>query len=163
MLLRLTAVAAAMLATAAVAQPTPPPSLVFADAAEVQAAIAKAKAAQKSGQPSAPAQPLVSVPGYRTQLEYRTAPTPGSIHDREAELIYVVEGSGSMTMGGTLNDAKHTNPANQSGTGIIGGDTRPLAKGSFLFIPVGVAHYFATIGSAGLAIVTLKVPATPTP
>lgn len=170
MFLQLTAVAAMVFAAAAVAQtavPAPPAAsmanMIFVDAAQVQASIARAKASQKPGQASAPGQPLVSVPGYRTQLEYRTASTPGSIHDRDAELVYVVEGTGTITIGGTLNDAKHSNPANQQGTGISGGETRSLAPGSFLFIPAGVAHHFASIGAAGLAVVTLKVPAAPAP
>ncbi|WP_419815295.1 cupin domain-containing protein [Glacieibacterium sp.] len=155
--------ASMLLAAPVVAQPavtTVLPSVVLADAAEVQAVIAKVKASQKPGQPSGTSQPLVSVPGYRTMVEYRTAPTPASIHDNESELIYVVEGSGSMTLGGTLNDAKRSNPANQQGSGVTGGTSHALAKGSFMFIPAGTAHYFASIGKTGLAIVTLKVPTT---
>jgi mannose-6-phosphate isomerase-like protein (cupin superfamily) len=136
----------------------PQPDIIFVTAAETQALIAKAKAERAKDRPSSAPQPLVRVPGYRAVVEYRVASTPASIHDNNAEFFYVLEGSGDMVLGGALIDAKRTNPANQSGTGVTGGDTRKLGKGDFIFVPAGMPHYFSAIGSDGLAVVALHVP-----
>jgi mannose-6-phosphate isomerase-like protein (cupin superfamily) len=135
-----------------------PPDIIYVTAAETQALIAKAKAERANDRPVAPPQPLVRVPGYRAVVEYRVAPTPASVHDNNAEFFYVLEGSGDLILGGALTDAKRTNPANQSGTGVTGGDTRKLGKGDFIFVPAGMPHYFSAIGSDGLTVVALHVP-----
>jgi quercetin dioxygenase-like cupin family protein len=45
------------------------------------------------------------------------------------------------------------------GTGISGGRSYALVKGSYLFIPAGVPHYFSSIGNDGLDITTTYIPA----
>ena len=78
------------------------------------------QAPDRQGQGQAARRPLISQPvvgtgGYRASLEYRSgAPAPASIHDTEAELMVVVDGSGTITTGGTLVEGKRTNPTNQS-------------------------------------------------
>lgn len=135
------------------------PDILFASPAEVKAAIAKAKATRAEGQPMAPPQPLVRGGGYRALVEYRVAPTPASIHDTDSELFVVLEGSGTLILGGQLQDAQHTNPTNQRGSGIAGGTAHALAPGDWLFAPAGTPHYFSQIGPEGLSVVTLHVPA----
>jgi mannose-6-phosphate isomerase-like protein (cupin superfamily) len=145
------------------AAPAPQPDIIYAAADQAMALLAKAKAERKEGQAMAPAQPLVRIPGYRAIVEYRASPTPASLHKTNNELIQVIDGSGTLIVGGTLNEARDTNPANQQGTGVTGGQTYTLAKGAYVFVPAGTAHSFATIGPAGLGIVTLYVPKPPTP
>lgn len=141
----------------------PQPDILYAGADQAMALLAKAKAERKEGQAMAPAQPLVRLPGYRAIVEYRASPTPASLHKTNNELIQVIDGSGTLIVGGTLNEPRDTNPANQQGTGVTGGQTYTLAKGTYVFVPAGAAHYFSTIGPAGLGIITLYVPKPPTP
>jgi mannose-6-phosphate isomerase-like protein (cupin superfamily) len=95
----------------------PPPALkLFASAADVTAMIAKAKAERKPDQPNF-IQPIVGLAPYTANLEHRVAgiPAPASVHEREAEMFYVVEGSGTLVTGGKLKDEKRTNAENLTG------------------------------------------------
>jgi mannose-6-phosphate isomerase-like protein (cupin superfamily) len=126
---------------------------LYISSGDVAAALAKAKSL-----PAMAPQPLVSVPPYRALLEYRANPTPASIHEKMDELISVVAGSGIMVVGGTLKNQARRNETNLTGSGIDGGKTYALEQGSFLFVPAGMAHHFASVGADGLTIMTLYVP-----
>ena len=137
--------------------PAAPPMKDFMSAAEVQAAIAKSRAARKD-EPQINS-PLLSLPPYRVQIEYRGSAGPPAIHDTEAEMMYVVEGAGTVTTGGTVIGKKATTPNNWNGTSIEGGVSRTFAKGDWLFVPQGVPHQIsAVVGSIVLA--TFHVPRT---
>jgi mannose-6-phosphate isomerase-like protein (cupin superfamily) len=135
----------------------PPPDLkTFMASADIQGLIANAKS-----KPAAPliSQPIVGTGGYRASLEYRSgAPAPASIHDTEAELMVVVDGSGTITTGGTLVEGKRTNPANQSGSSISGGKPQHVVKGDMLIVPQGVAHQIAADSGVAVVLMTFHVP-----
>ena len=75
----------------------PPPPKLFASAADVTAMIAKAKAERKPDQPNF-IQPIVGLAPSAANLEHRVAgiPAPASVHEREAEMFYVVHQSGTL-------------------------------------------------------------------
>jgi mannose-6-phosphate isomerase-like protein (cupin superfamily) len=142
------------LAQGAVAEPK-----TFISAADMEALIAKAKATM----PVRPliSQPLIGTGGYRASLDYRAQTTPASLHDSEAELWVFVEGSGTFTLGGTLKDAKRTDPANSSGTAITGGTLIHVAKGDMLIVPAGVAHQVSPDPGTAVTMITMHVPNPP--
>ncbi len=128
----------------------------FLASADIAGLIAKAKA-----QPPKPliSQNIVGTGAYRANLEYRAgAAAPASIHDNEAELMVFVEGSGTITTGGTLVDGTRSNPANQSGSGIAGGTPQHVAKGDVLIVPAGVPHQIAPDAGVAVAVLTFHVP-----
>jgi mannose-6-phosphate isomerase-like protein (cupin superfamily) len=127
--------------------------VLYASPADASAVKAKAQAL-----PTMVPQPLVVSAPYSANLEWRTAPTPAMIHETEDEFVSVTEGSGTMILGGKLKDQTRRNATNLAGSGIEGGTSHPLVPGTYLFIPAGMPHYFATIGAAGLADVSLHVP-----
>jgi mannose-6-phosphate isomerase-like protein (cupin superfamily) len=133
---------------------TPPAPVLYASPADVAAAVARSKAAA-----SLSAEVLVSLPPLRIAAEYRGKPTPASVHEKNNELVNVLSGSGTLIVGGTLKDEKRRDAANLTGTGIDGGRSYDLQKGSYLFIPAGTPHYFASIGKDGLVITTIYIPA----
>ena len=151
------AIALVLPAGIAVAQTAPAPDLkTYLSSADIQALIAKAKT-----MPPAPnvSQPIVGTGGYRANLEYRAgAAGPASIHDTEAELMVVVDGSATITMGGTLVDGKRTNPTNQSGSSISGGTPQHVTKGDMLIVPQGVPHQIAADAGGPVVLMTFHVP-----
>lgn len=152
----------ALLVTAAVACAQQPAPKTFASAAEVTAMIAKAKKERKPDQANF-IQPLLQVAPYGVvNLEYRVAGVDSNpnVHETEAELVYVVEGGGTFTMGGTLKNEKRVNAANRSGTGIEGGTPRRIAKGDFVLVPENTAHSF-TETQGTLVIISLHFPKPP--
>jgi mannose-6-phosphate isomerase-like protein (cupin superfamily) len=127
----------------------------FTSSQEVQRLIAHAREIHKS-EPTI-VQPLLSLAPYRANLEYRTATGPAAVHEKEAELFYVIEGSGTLTTGGKLKDEKRQNPSNLQGSGIDGGQSRTVSKGDVLIVPEGSPHQYSDI-KGELILMSLHVP-----
>jgi mannose-6-phosphate isomerase-like protein (cupin superfamily) len=134
----------------------PPAMQTFASSGDVTALIAKAKAERKEGQANV-IEPILQLAPYRANLEYRTLPAPAAVHEKEAELMYVIDGSGTIVTGGTLANSKRTNPTNLSGTAIDGGASRTVHKGDFIFVPENTPHQFNAVDGT-LVLMTLHVP-----
>lgn len=99
----------------------------FASSADVQAVIARARAMPPQAVISLP---VVSAGPQKVQLDYRTGMGVASAHKGQDELIWVVEGSGTVLLGGTVvNDMK-----------LDGATPRHMAKGDVLMIPMDTPH-----------------------
>ena len=129
---------------AALAAAQTPALKTFASSSDVAAMIAKAKAERKPDQPLF-AQPILQLAPYTASLEYRGAVGPAAVHETEAEMFYVIDGSATLVTGGKLVNEKRTNPENLTGTAIEGGSARPVAKGDFIIVPEKTPHWFSTI------------------
>jgi mannose-6-phosphate isomerase-like protein (cupin superfamily) len=139
-------------------QRTQQPDKTFTSAAEVDAMIAKAKSERKPDQANF-LQQLLRLPPYSVNLEYRVegVDTPATVHETEAEMIFVVDGAATFTTGGKLAGEKRTNPTNLSGTGVEGGTARRIAKGDYIFVPENTPHAF-TKAEGRLVIMSVHVP-----
>jgi mannose-6-phosphate isomerase-like protein (cupin superfamily) len=142
--------------TFAQAPAAPAASRTMVSASDV-AAMAKAKAERKD-QPNI-AQSMIQLAPYNVSLEYRASVGPAAVHDTEAELFYVVDGSATLVTGGTLTDSTR-NGANLTGKGIQGGTSRKVAKGDFIMVPEGQAHWFSAIDGT-VVLMSLHLPHAP--
>ena len=70
----------------------------YVSAADVTALIAKAKAERKGDQ-ALLAQSMIQLAPYNVSLEYRAAVANAAVHETEAELFYVVDGSATLVTG----------------------------------------------------------------
>jgi mannose-6-phosphate isomerase-like protein (cupin superfamily) len=148
--------AAALITAAWAQQPAAQTMKTFASSADVQALIANAKKIRQPDQPMV-SQPIVQLAPYRANLEYRPVVGPASIHEKEAELFYVIEGAGTLVTGGKLANEKRTNADNLTGTAIEGGTPQAVAKGDFFIVPENTAHWFSEIRST-IVVMSLHVP-----
>jgi mannose-6-phosphate isomerase-like protein (cupin superfamily) len=130
----------------------------FSSAADVQAMIEKAKNERKPDQPNF-IQPILQAAPYNVNLEYRVQgiDTNPNIHDVEAEMVYVVDGAGVLTIGGKLKDERRTNDKNRTGSKLEGGTPRRIAKGDYILIPENTAHSFTQV-EGRLVIMSVHVP-----
>jgi mannose-6-phosphate isomerase-like protein (cupin superfamily) len=144
---------------AAPAVSSPAAGRTMVSAADVTALIAKAQVDRKEGQ-ALLAQSMIQLAPYNVSLEYRAAVANAAVHDKEAELFYVVEGSATLVTGGKLKEEKHTNAENSSGSGIEGGVTRRVAKGDFIMVPEGTPHWFSAIDGT-IVLMSLHLPRPP--
>ena len=147
------------LAPAASAQQAPAPTpKLFTSAGDLTGMIAKAKSDRKPDQANF-AQPILQLAPYNANLEYRVAGinANASVHEREAEMFYVVEGSGTLVTGGTLKDERRTNADNLSGSAIDGGARRRVGKGDFIMVAEGTPHWFGEIDGA-LVLMSVHLP-----
>jgi mannose-6-phosphate isomerase-like protein (cupin superfamily) len=137
--------------------PAPAPQL-FMSAADVSALIAKARNDRKPDQANF-VQPIVRLAPFTANLEYRVAGVNAnaSVHFRDAELFYVVEGSGTLVTGGKLRDERQTNADNLTGSAIDGGTRRRLAKGDYVMVPENTPHWFGEIDGT-LVLMSIHLP-----
>jgi len=131
----------------------------YVSAADVTALIAKAKAERKGDQ-ALLAQSMIQLAPYNVSLEYRAAVANAAVHETEAELFYVVDGSATLVTGGKLTNSNRTNAENLTGSGIEGGMSRRVAKGDFIMVPEGTPHWFSAIDGT-VVLMSLHLPHSP--
>ena len=134
------------------------PSRTYTSGAEVKAMIARAKKERKPNQANF-IQSLVKLAPYDVNLEYRNqgVDSPATVHEAQAELIYVVEGAGTLVTGGKLIDGARSTPGNLSGKGIEGGTPQRIAKEDFVFVPENTPHAFIKTEGT-LVIMSVHLP-----
>jgi mannose-6-phosphate isomerase-like protein (cupin superfamily) len=156
--------AISLLATAvgssALAQQAAPPTKTFMSDKEILALIEKAKADRKDDAPLV-AEPILSLAPYRAQLEYRAGAAPAAVHEKDAELMVVLQGAGNIVTGGKLVDEKRTNANNLSGSSISGGNSQTVVKGDMLIVPANTPHQVIPAGGAAIVLMTMHVPYPP--
>ena len=124
-------------------------------AAELAAALTKLPSDRASS-----AVRVFSLAPYNVNVERRLArPQGASLHEAQAELFYVIEGSATLLTGGTLVSPTR-NGTNLSGTGIEGGVRQPFSKGDFLIVPSGIPHQFVDI-QAPVHLMSIYLPNPP--
>ena len=128
-------------------------------AADLAAMIAKAKAERKDNQ-AILAQSLIQLAPYNVSLEYRASVGNAAVHETEAELFYVIDGSATLVTGGKLTNENRTNAENLTGTGIEGGTSRRVAKGDFVMVPERTPHWFSAIDGT-VVLMSLHLPHRP--
>ena len=154
--LALTLVAAAALAQQLDVQPPPAANKTFASSTDVAALLAKAKSERKEGQ-GLVSERILQLAPYNANLEYRASVANAAVHEREAEVFYVIDGTATMVTGGKLVNETRTNADNLSGTAIEGGTSQTIAKGDFIIVPENTPHWFSAINGA-VVLMTLHVP-----
>ena len=82
---------------------------------------------------------------YMVHASRREKPGQAEIHTKDADVIYVLQGSAKFVTGGEAIDAKTTGPDELRGTSINGGQTRQIAKGDVIVVPNGVPHQFLEV------------------
>src|SRR5580704_5210063 len=160
---KLTSLALILVTAAAVAQQPAKqgkqaqPDRTYTSAKEVVAMMAKAKSERKQDQANF-IQTLLRLAPYSANLEYRSAAVaqPAAVHEKEAEMFYVVDGSGTLVTGGKLV-GETRNGDNLTGTAIDGGMTQAVAKGDFFIVPENTPHWFSKIDGT-LVLMSLHVP-----
>jgi quercetin dioxygenase-like cupin family protein len=134
----------------------PQAPVTYKSAADVAAMIAKAKAQNDTKAQATISQAILRLAPYAVNLEYRGSVGPAAIHVKEAEMFYVIDGSGTLITGGKLV-GETKNGDNLTGTAIEGGTPQAVAKGDFIIVPENTGHWFSEIKST-LVLMSFHVP-----
>ena len=105
---------------------------VHVDPAKVAAALAKGGS-------------LVTRPDLLVSGSHREARGQVEVHDKETDVLYVVDGEATFVFGGQMVGGKVSRPGQWLGSDITGGQTRHIAKGDVLVIPAGIPHWFKEV------------------
>ena len=88
---------------------------------------------------------LASGPDFAISVAKRTGPGQVEVHDKETDVIYVVDGAATFVTGGKMVGGKVTKPGQSLGSDIIGGQTHHLGKGDVIVVPATTPHWFKEV------------------
>jgi mannose-6-phosphate isomerase-like protein (cupin superfamily) len=155
------AFAATAAASSAFAQSAAPPMVsAFMNEKDIMGLIDKAKADRKGDAPVT-AEPILLLAPYKAQLEYRPGNAPAALHEKDAELMVVLQGTGTIVTEGKLVDEKRLNANNRSGSSIADGNSHTVVKGDMILIPANTPHQVTPTGGAPIVLMTMHVPYPP--
>ena len=99
---------------------------------------------------------LVTASNLTVSGNRRAMPGQVEVHDKETDVLYIIEGQATLVTGGTMVGGRQTGPGQHRGTDVQGGETRHLQKGDVVVIPAGIPHWFKEV-SPTVNYFTVKV------
>jgi mannose-6-phosphate isomerase-like protein (cupin superfamily) len=94
-------------------------------------------------------------------VAYRNGSGEVEIHEKQADLLLIRSGNGTVLVGGKIVDPRPTGPGEVRGKAIEGGTKYPIAAGDILYVPANTVHQFLIEpGQAFTAMVVKIVPST---
>src|SRR5258708_27853290 len=88
---------------------------------------------------------LVTRPDLLVSGSHREARGQVEVHDKETDVLYVVDGEATFVFGGQRLGGKVTSPGQWQGSDITGGETHHIGKGDVFVIPAGIPHWFKDV------------------
>lgn len=82
---------------------------------------------------------------YMVHASHRDKAGVVEVHEQDADIIYVLEGSATLVTGGEVIGGKTIAPGEIRGADIKGGETRTISKGDVLIVPAGTPHWFKEV------------------
>ena len=119
-------------AQTAAPQPTPLTKAVFFDHTKTAEAFAKATH-------------LYDAPDFTVQGGHREVPGQVEVHDKETDIIYILDGAATFVAGGKMIDGALSRPGQWLAKDISGGEERHLVKGDMVLVPAGTPHWFKSV------------------
>jgi uncharacterized protein GlcG (DUF336 family)/quercetin dioxygenase-like cupin family protein len=82
---------------------------------------------------------------YMVHASRREKPGQVEIHNKDADVIHVLDGKATFVTGGKVIDAKEVAPDEIRGTSVEGGQTMQLGRGDVIVVPAGTPHWFKEV------------------
>ena len=89
--------------------------------------------------------PIASGPGFLVSASHRDKAGQVEVHDKETDVIHVIEGEATFVTGGTMVGGKVTKPGQHMGSNITDGETHHLTPGDVIVVPAGMPHWFKEV------------------
>jgi glc operon protein GlcG len=84
---------------------------------------------------------------YMVHASRRDQPGMGEVHTKDADIIYVLDGTATFVTGGALVEPRNIAADEIRGKEISGGETRNLGKGDVIIVPAGTPHWFKEVSA----------------
>ena len=123
---------AALLTVAVLWTAAQSPAVTYVNHDKVAAALAKGGS-------------LVAASNVTVSGAQRTGPGRVEVHNKETDVLYVMDGDATFVTGGTMVGGKETRPDQLLGTDIQGGETHHLTKGDVIVVQAGTPHWFKQV------------------
>ncbi len=82
---------------------------------------------------------------YMVHASHRDKAGLVEVHEQDADIIYVLDGSAVLVTGGEIVGGKTIAPGEIRGTDVKGGETRTISKGDVIIVPAGTPHWFKEV------------------
>jgi len=100
---------------------------------------------------------LMQSGNYSVMVMKRTGPGQAEWHEKDTDVVYVTDGAATIVTGGTMPDAKTTEPGEKRSATIKDGQSQRIAKGDVLTIPAQLPHWFSAVeGSVTYFVVKVR-------
>ncbi|HEX4284188.1 MAG TPA: hypothetical protein VHZ28_03795 [Terracidiphilus sp.] len=104
---------------------------------------------------------LKEYPQHAIHLLVRSRNGGAELHERFADLFFVIDGRASLLTGGTIADAKTTAPGEIRGSAVHDGVIQELRAGDLAHVPAGLPHQMLVSGDKFVTCIVLKIEQDP--
>jgi mannose-6-phosphate isomerase-like protein (cupin superfamily) len=115
-----------------------PPGFVLWKASDFKAK--DKELAGKMGDKKVASETLANYGTHLTMLAHREGDGEVEVHDKMADVFYIISGEATLIVGGTVVGAHSSGPGEIRGTSISGGEKKMLAAGDAVHIPAKMPH-----------------------
>jgi quercetin dioxygenase-like cupin family protein len=102
---------------------------------------------------------LANYGNHQIMTIHREATGQAEFHEKQADVIVVRKGEGTLMVGGKVINGKTTAPNEIRGEGIEGGEAHPLKAGDVVHVPPRTPHQVVLKPGQKIDYVALKVDA----
>lgn len=99
---------------------------------------------------------LLKRDNYQVHTSFRDQGGKPEVHQADTDVFYIVEGKGTLVLGGRVEGGRETRPGETLGESITGGEARPVAVGDIIVIPRTIPHWFKEV-TPPFRYLTIKV------
>lgn len=110
----------------------------------------------KAGNGSA-SENLREYPRHKAALTFRSRSGEVEVHEKFADLFYVLAGSTTLVTGGNVTGARIVGPGETRGEAIEGGTRQELKPGDLAHVPAGTPHQMLLAGDQTVTYFILKI------
>lgn len=113
--------------------------------------------ASKLGANEMTSQPLATMGNYNFSAVLRKESGGAEMHETFTDIFVITAGEAMLTIGGSIPDAKTTQPHEVRGTSISGGVEKRVGPGDVLTIPARMPHQMKIEPGKEVAYLAIKV------
>jgi mannose-6-phosphate isomerase-like protein (cupin superfamily) len=100
---------------------------------------------------------LKEYPQHAIHLLVRSRNGGAALHEKFADLFFVIEGRAALVTGGTVADAKTIARGEIRGSAVEGGVRQELRAGDVAHVPAGLPHQMLVSGDKFVTCLVLKI------
>jgi mannose-6-phosphate isomerase-like protein (cupin superfamily) len=100
---------------------------------------------------------LQKYPNHHTMISFRNKSGKGELHEQDADVMFILDGSTTLVTGGSLVNPKTTAPNEVRGDSVKGGTSVTLHKGDVVHIPANTPHQMLLPAGGSVEYFVVKV------
>jgi mannose-6-phosphate isomerase-like protein (cupin superfamily) len=98
---------------------------------------------------------------HNTMMAHREGDGEVEVHDKMADVFFMISGDATLIVGGTVVGGHPTTPGEIRGTSITGGEKKALGAGDVVHIPAKIPHQMMVANGKKVTYFVVKVEEKP--